>query len=1005
MPQPNKLHTARHWMRASASALLVVASILPCSATAQTLEIDADGDRVSATSQSQVHADITSVAQAVVQPLAVETLLGSTLRLVANTARASASANAVESRIEDDGVDRSVRSSRADIRPEGVRAEGALVSIAAQSMRDSRVFAQTAQSLPVATIGSVETSALFVADNVQRADGRGNDHHASMALAGSGGLIANVQDQDAASGVRGVLADIVSLGADRVAQSGVAVTANAQQASAVANSATLGLAVPGPGEAAAPVAAPMTRVDAFEVSVQADQAILSRQHASGHAIAMAGQPGSPTGTRMVIGSLGGSDVTIAANRRAALSSGNELRADVEIDAVAGPASGRSAAIAIDQQVEGQALAIATGADHVQVSGLVERGSISVSDNEVDARASGNVAETGLLLRGATIGAASGPGQPPAGTALVGHDGSRTTNAPYAVHVDQRAGDANIVARVIEGAAFARFDDGLDASQVTVSNNRQTSDAVANESVGRIEIEAARFASSADLLSVQASDADVLATNGSVVAPAGATIATGPWIRDAQLRIADNVVLSQATANHADNLVVLNAGSAGDVAGHAGAAAGTLETGYGASATLGLTSVQRSGSPALRPLVQSDAVGRFSVTGEGVLKRDALHIVDNAQQSSATANGAVNALVLDAADPGDTRTALASSQYGEATVLTNSTMRAVAPGMALESSVEIAGNSNRATAIVNEAENRLDAGGRFSGVSAPGSVESVTSGASAQGDHGLASTQFSAGTASARAVTTLAGSSSGDTTHPGLTRGTLAIRDNVTLAEAAGNRALNAATFDATASGGLASSQINVATIGAYATTQALIEEPEFGGGLTDAAIRIEGNSGAALARGNIAENRLTIGGTGHVTENASAGVREFSVHAASPALVSDQANHGSVTALVSSSGVRVPLNQSGSVIDGSSVTLGRNNLAATAFGNGAANEVVMPGATGGVSLVSRQTNHAPILAQVSGGLSDLAMGAVRNATIMIGNNQVTAHATGNVATNIVTGLR
>jgi hypothetical protein len=992
-------------MRASAAALLASASLLPCSALAQSLEIDADGDRVSATSQSQVHADIISVAQAVVPPLAVETLLGSTLRLAANTARASASANAVESRIEDDGVDLSVRSSRAYIGAEGIRAEGALASIAAQSMRDSGVFAQSMQALPVATIGSVEASKLVVSDNVERADGRGNDHLASMALAGSGGLIANLQDQDEASGVRGVLSDMVSLGADRVAQSGLEVTANAQQASAISNSASLGLAVSGPGEAAAPIAAPTTRVDAFGVSLLADHAILSRQLASGQSIAMAGQPGSPTGTRILIGSLDGSDVTIAANRRAALSSGNELRAAIEIDAVAGPASGGSAAVAIDQQVDGQALATATGADHVQVSGLVERGSISVSESEVAARVSGNVAETGLLLRGATIGAASGPDHPPAGTALVGHDGSRTTSAPYALHVDQRAGDANIVARVIEGAAFARFDDGLDASRVTVSNNRQTSDAVANASVGRIEIEAARFVSSADLLSVQMSDADLLATNGSIVAPAGATIATGPWIRDTQLRIAGNVVLSQATANRADNLLVLDAGSAGDETGHAGAAAGTLEAGYGASATLALTSVQRSGSPALRPLVQSDAVGRFSVTGEGVLKRNALLIVDNAQQSSATANSATNALVLDAADPGDTRTALAPSQYGEATVLSNSTMRAVAPGMAVESSVEITGNSNRANASMNEADNRLVASGRFSDPSAPGSVGSVTSGASAQGDHVLSSTQFSAGTASARAVTTLAGSSSGDATHPGLTRGTLAIRDNATLAEAAGNRALNAATFDSTASGGLASSQMNVATIGAYATVQTLIEEPSFGGGLTDAAVRIEGNSGAALARGNLTDNRLTIGGTGHVAGNASAEVRAFSAHAGSPALVSDQTNHGSVTALVSSSGVRVPLNQSGSVIDGSSVTLGRNSLAATAFGNGAANEVAVPDAAGGVSLVSRQTNHAPILAQVSGGSADLAMGTVRNATIMIGNNQVTATATGNVATNIVTGLR
>ena len=134
---------------------------------------------------------------------------------------------------------------------------------------------------------------------------------------------------------------------------------------------------------------------------------------------------------------------------------------------------------------------------------------------------------------------------------------------------------------------------------------------------------------------------------------------------------------------------------------------------------------------------------------------------------------------------------------------------------------------------------------------------------------------------------------------------------------------------------------------------------------------------------------------------ALAGVPAVPAHATSKALVSDQTNHGSVAALVSVSGVQVPLNR----IDAASVTLSGNRLSATAFGNGAANEVALPGAAGGVSLVTRQTNHAPIVAQVAGGSGDVAMDAVRNATIMIGTNQAIATATGNAATNLATGLR
>lgn len=1003
MPQSYDLHRVRHQLRARACGLLVGVSLLPCATLAQTLDIEADGERVSATSQAQAHANITSLAQPV-PPLAIETLLDGHVRLAANVARASASANVLESRVEDDRVDRMARSSGATIGGGELHAEGAVVSVAAQAMRGSLVLAQTAQSAPAAIIGSVDRSALVISDTVQRADGRGNDHLASVAMAGSGGLIANVQDQDAASGVRGSLSGPVLLSSGRVAQSDVEVTGNAQQASAIVNSATLRLAALSMGDAAVPVAAPGTRADSLGISLRAGDAILSRQRASGLSIAMTGQPGAPTGTLLRFGALDESSVALAANRRAALSAGNDLRAEIAVDAFTGPSSGNSAAVLVDQQFDGQGSATVTGADYAQVSGLAERTSISVSQNEIVSRASGNVAEAGLRIDGATIAAASEAGQPPAAV-MVGHDGTRTTSAPYAIHVDQRAGNADIVARVNEGAAIARFDDGLDASHVTLSNNLQSADAVANASVGRLEIDAARFAGSAGLLSVQGSDTNLLATNGSVVAPAGATIATDPWIRDTQLVIVGNTILSAATGNRADNLLALDVGSADDESGHVRAAAGTLELGYGAAATLALTAAQRSGSPSLRPLVQSDAVGRFAVTGEGVLKRDALRIVDSTQQSSAIANSGANALILDAADPGDTRTALAASQYGEATVLSNSTMRAVARGMAVDSSVELAGNSNRAIAGVNEVDNRLDVSGRFSGHAAPASVASAASGAPAMGDHVLASTQFSAVTASARAVTTLGGSSSGNSTHPGLTRGVLAIRDNQTFAQAAGNRALNAAAFDATASGGLASSQVNVATIGAYATVQTLIEEPEFGGGLSDASVRIEGNGGAALARGNYADNRLTISGTGHAGVEALAEVRAVSAHATSRALVSDQTNHGTVTALVSDSGVQLPLNRAGAMIDAASVTLGGNSLSATAFGNGATNEVALPGAAGGVSLVTRQTNHAPIVAQVAGGFGNVAMGAVRSATIMIGNNQVIATATGNAATNLVTGLR
>ncbi|MCA1196492.1 hypothetical protein K9B35_00785 [Sphingomonas sp. R647] len=955
--------------------------MVPVSVSAQSGPVTTDTDRVSAHRQLSAHSDISSQTLPLTPVLAADALIGADLRVLGIAARARASANVLETLIDDEGNAREPHFAHATIGSGGIDAGGAVVLSGSQRVREIELFAR-ANAAPTALLGPVDASIVVLADTTQRADGQGNDHRARLDVHGSG-VVASQQDSDAATSVRATLTHAVSLIADDTVSSRLTLSGNAQESVATTSSASLALAASTGADMAAPGAA-TTRLDPHGAEARAGAAIVSSQRSEGLALAMSGQAGLPAGTRLQTGSLARSAAAIGRNRRTALGTANDLRTALDVDGKA------ASAVLSAQQSDGQVLASVAGGEHVGSLGRVDTSSVAVFENDIAARSAGNLAEIGLRVSGAAGAAALHPGAAPAAVALVGQDGTHSTSARHAIQLDQRTGRSSITARVTDAASLVAVADGLDASLVTMSDNRQTSEALGNAAAAEVAVDAARFEDGAALLSAQDNDADLLATNGTIAAPAGASVAIGSSLRDAQIRLRDNGVASRATGNRADTALLLVAGSVGDATASDRARAGALDTGFGASASLALTAVQRTGSPGYRPLVQSDATGRFAVTVAGVIERAEIEIADNAQQATATANSAANALGQAAA--GTATSALAASQYGEATVLANTTMRLLAPAMAMDSRVAISGNRNQAIATINTLDNRLSATGSGAGSEASAAVVDAVTDAAIAGDHVLASAQFAAGTAMARAITTLEGASGGNATHPGGAGASVLVGGNATLSEAAGNRALNAVVFDASASAGLVSSQTNAASVGAYTTASALLEVPQTGVGLANATMRFEGNSGAALARGNVADNSIEIDGAGRATQGRSA-------------LVSNQVNTGSITASVSGSGPVVLLNHAGSVMAASSARIEGNSLTATAFGNGAANRVALSPASAGASLVSHQTNHGPVLAQVTGAVGGLAPGAAHSGSVRISNTSLTATATGNVASSVMSDMR
>jgi hypothetical protein len=982
-------------------ALVLASTLLPQAALAQVSQTDAGGQIAVSNVQHSRNAGVN--AQALTPPavLRTDTMIDSEAGIAGTEAVAGATANSADATLDRDALQSAAWPARATIRADAVTADGAAVITGEQSVRGGAILADASGAAPMAAVQTMDRSRAALTDNVQRADARGNDHLATLAGIGGGAVIASLQGTDAPTDVRAKVRGVAGLYTTEATDSGLSLSTTRHVATATSNATKLSLTTQG----ASPLIGTgpeTTRVDDQDgAEASADDVITLRQLASGTTVVSAGEEGAPSGSLLYAGPMIRSAVAVDNNSLVGRAAANDARSRLDVDAGGAGGSGGKAAILSSQQADGQVLTVATGGALANMFGTVDASSISVSGNGVAASAIGNTSDAALHIKAASI-ANDGLETSPAGTAMVANDGTRTTTAAFAVHTDQQAGRTSVAAGLGRGAATAQVAGPIDASRVTVADNLQSVSATANDATSLLGMDAAGFASSADLLTVQSSDADARILSGTGDLPDGATIAPEQAIRASQLEIRSNAVEAGATGNRSSATLDVTAGAAMDNGSHAMSRSGALGDGFGASATLALSSKQRTGSLAYRPLITSDVVGRFAVTGNVTVEGSAIRVPDNSQQSSAQANVADNRLTVDAASVGDAGTALTSSQYGEAVVRATSVMKVAAPGTATASSVELSGNANQAVASANDAENRLEVSGGSAGTPQLARLEADMLGvATAEGSHVLGNTQFSTGSVSATAVTLDGGSRTDEPARPGLLASSLTISGNTGTSEAAGNRALNELTLDASTSGGLASAQMNAASVSAATTNYLVLDTPLFGGGWLASTVLIEANSGAALARGNIADNRLTLDGVGRPAGTVSVESDRFLVDAVAPAsLVTSQANYGSISANAASR-LSVPLNDASNPVTTSRLSIGGNSLSATAFANGAANSIMLPGNGSGIALVTSQANYAPVVARASTGAADIVVRDVRQSNLSITNSSVTASATGNIATNIV----
>lgn len=267
-----------------------------------------------------------------------------------------------------------------------------------------------------------------------------------------------------------------------------------------------------------------------------------------------------------------------------------------------------------------------------------------------------------------------------------------------------------------------------------------------------------------------------------------------------------------------------------------------------------------------------------------------------------------------------------------------------------------------------------------------SVEAV----SLAGDVLLANSQRAAGQVTAAASSRIGVGNAGSP----ITASRVAVEGNSAASEATANRTFNSLTAAlASASTGrtaIDNRQRNDADV--QATTKVAFAAA--GSGASGAAIGIEANSASSLARGNVAENRMSAsGGVG----NPGGG---DAVQPPMALLSNRQVNSGAVAAKTIV-GAGVALNCG--CTSNSRIGVADNASSASAYGNTALNSMALNGNGRPTPLVSNgQTNSGPVSATVGGRLNAASTGGLNASMVTIGSNSLTATAVGNHTTNTLT---
>ena len=415
--------------------------------------------------------------------------------------------------------------------------------------------------------------------------------------------------------------------------------------------------------------------------------------------------------------------------------------------------------------------------------------------------------------------------------------------------------------------------------------------------------------------------------------------------------------------------------------------------------------------------------RIKTTGDIVESRVAAQ--DNIATVAATGNRAANELALDAnsiataADLNSAQTGYGDVQASNDDYYDRAGARVTAHGDVIDSSVQVAGNNVRASAIANDVSNTLAVNGNEIS-NASGHYDAVAgqeyAGFLASADHALANFQglgFAGGngeegseTSGYRPLISSDIVGSFEARGSSIIDSSIAIEGNAQVVNALANLASNSLSIEARAlddysyAPGSALSSAQIAGADLEATSDMRIAAT---GEVLDGSVAIRDNSNVALAHMNDAVNQVRIGAV-QIGELSGADAELFTdpgwpgLAVGDHVLANNQMADGSVTATAATHGFNGGLD---AVLIGSRYAISENETWAEAVANQAINDLTMLSASAGYAspgIANTQENHAGVLADA---VTRVGYGAseASDAQMIVERNTTTALARGNSVLN------
>lgn len=587
------------------------------------------------------------------------------------------------------------------------------------------------------------------------------------------------------------------------------------------------------------------------------------------------------------------------------------------------------------------------------------------------------------------------------------------------------------------ASATLADPVIGGSDLIVEGNRQQALAQGNTATNSLSLSAASATAelSAAVNANQVGTAAVAATSDvELFAPAA--------VSDSTVSISNNRSVAQGNVNDTTSTLTVAATSLAEGALRNGTSTwdndGTGDE-LSAEGELVVNSAQSSTAATLSATAVLRGYNEdFGDTTSAGLVDSTLAMDSNVAQALAVVNQATNRANVSGTDLGATLVVGNSQQAATATTASaTTTLGATIDGDTLTavdgSTLRADGNATTAIGTINSATNAASVSGTTvsAGVAANEYASADLDGTAA----GAATNAVAAGavvvnSAQASTAATL-GSTATATIGATLTAGTaggadaidgsaVSLSNNATRADASVNVASNTATVSGTTLGAPAvvantqSSSTNATATALGTVTLTATSGPANGYAATGSSVALNGNSTTAMARGNVASNVLNYEAGASYSVSGTAGTSVISgtgvdTSQAAALVASRQANNGSVSAVASNTAYTVALNTGagGGLVNGSSVSVSNNTVAASAYGNAVSNQINLVALNTGTptaAVANWQSNTGAISATASGVQAGINGGNVTGfagSTLRTVGNAVTATAVGNSAVSMI----